>query len=109
MCEQLYLIGIHSNSHSHSSTANDNEEDEDNPLSDMSGILHGLVKGGKSLALKAMLDAGKLRVLPRVTWYTHLVHIIVARLCIYLTRLTDCFCLGQVRLRRPKRPRGARY
>jgi hypothetical protein len=30
----------------------------ENPLSDMTGILHGLVNGGKSLALKAMLDAG---------------------------------------------------
>ena len=42
-------------------------------MSDMSGILHGLVKGGKSLALKAMLDAGKLRVLLVAhTWYIFL-------------------------------------
>ena len=31
---------------------------ENGEMSDMTGILHGLVRGGKSLALKAMLDAG---------------------------------------------------
>jgi hypothetical protein len=38
--------------------SNNGNSEEKNELSDMSGILHGLVNGGKSLALKAMLDAG---------------------------------------------------